>query len=909
MIFLILVLGIIGAVLGAVFLPGLGWVPGFAIGLLLGWCKVLSARVGVLEQKVAKLKAGPEHETKAPGPEAEPESEPEVEVEPELELGPELVFGQETEPADQPEAVVASGSLAQKHEQRPGTAPAHVRENAFDPVIEKARQLLTRGNPVVRVGLIVLFFGVAFLLKYAAERDLLAIELRLAAVAFAGLAMLALGWRLRSRDLTYSLLIQGGGVGILYLTIFASSRIYGLVPLGLAFALMIAMVGLSVLLALLQNSVAMAAFGAIGGFLAPVLISPGTGSHVVLFSYYALLNAGILGIAWFKSWRVLNWIGFMFTFVIGMTWGYRFYRPEFFHTTEPFLILFFLFYLAISIMFAHRQPVHLKGYIDGTLVFGLPAVVFGLQGALVYEYEYAMAISALAMGGIYITLASVLWRKRAVGMKALTESFLSLGVVFTSIAIPLGLDSNWVTALWCLEGAGLVWIGVRQHRILARLAGLLLQIGAGIAFITGWGAVASGLKMPVLNSVYMSAFLLSLSGFVSNYCYQHYSSRLRGFELWIHLPLLGWALLWWLAGGFREINFYFNNTELVFACVVFIAASGWVFGWLNQRLQWEDTGYPAMAAVPMVLIITLATNAGYSLHPFEGWGVAAWGITLFLGCHLLYRLDQKWPEKLLGVLHLLMLIFVVFILTREAGWVVDLLVKGTRAWPFAVSGFIPALFISLLLRFGSRVPWPTGRFRSIYTGEGLLPMGIFLLGWVISACFRPADPAPLAYIPLINPVEFTQVFVLLTLMHWWNSADTRRFAEAVQLSSRAVTWVMLAAAFLWINSVIARSVHFWAFVEFSGTALFASVYFQSALSIVWTLISLVLMAAATSRGKRMPWIVGAALLGIVVAKLFLVDLSEIGTVARIISFIVVGSLMLVIGYLSPLPPKSAEDGI
>ncbi|MFW5908924.1 MAG: DUF2339 domain-containing protein, partial [Desulfosalsimonas sp.] len=357
------------------------------------------------------------------------------------------------------------------------------------------------------------------------------------------------------------------------------------------------------------------------------------------------------------------------------------------------------------------------------------------------------------------------------------------------------------------------------------------------------------------------------------------------------------------------IDVYLNSTDLVFASIVFIAASGWVFGWLNQRLQWEDIGYPAIAAVPMVLIITLTTNAGYSFHPFEGWGAAAWGIAMFLGYHLLYMFDRKWPEKLLKVLHLLMLILVVFILTREAGFVIDRLVNGTNAWPFAVLGFFPALFIALLLRFGYRVPWPIDRFRSIYTGEGLLPVGLFLLGWVISACFRPADPGPLFYIPLINPVEFTQVFVLLTLFRWWKTGDLRRIEEDIQMHPQAMTWVMLAAAFLWINSVIARSVHFWALVEFSGSALFASVYFQSAVSIVWTLISLVLMVAATSRGKRQLWILGASLLGIVVAKLFLVDLSEIETLARIISFTVVGILMLVIGYLSPLPPKSAEDGI
>ena len=51
----------------------------------------------------------------------------------------------------------------------------------------------------------------------------------------------------------------------------------------------------------------------------------------------------------------------------------------------------------------------------------------------------------------------------------------------------------------------------------------------------------------------------------------------------------------------------------------------------------------------------------------------------------------------------------------------------------------------------------------------------------------------------------------------------------------------------------------------------------------------------------------AGLLGIVIAKLFLVDLSRVGTIERIISFVGVGLLTLVIGYFSPLPPATDQD--
>ena len=171
------------------------------------------------------------------------------------------------------------------------------------------------GNTLVRFGVIVLFFGVAFLLKYASEHIEISIEARLIGVALGALVMLGIGWRLRESRPGYGLIMQGGGIGVLYITVFAAFRLYQLLPAGLVFVLLAAMAVFSAMLAVLQDSRSLAAMGVSGGFLAPILASTGGGSHVALFSFYALLNLGILLIAWFKAWRSLNLLGFAFTFL------------------------------------------------------------------------------------------------------------------------------------------------------------------------------------------------------------------------------------------------------------------------------------------------------------------------------------------------------------------------------------------------------------------------------------------------------------------------------------------------------------------------------------------------------------------------------------------------------------------
>src|SRR4051812_35740331 len=316
-------MGFIGAVVGAVIGAMLYQLPGIFVGAVAGgaagWLVVhVGARLYALEKRMRALELAPPVLAQ-PAPAAAVAEAP-------------------SEPAE-PEPIPE----AQWHSQpQPETAPEELPEprpmSPAQPSGPNFWERLFTENLLVKAGIVILFFGVAFLLKYMYERVHVPIELRLAAIAAGGIALLAIGWRLRLSRPGYALALQGGGVGVLYLVIFAAFRMFHLLPPALAFVLLVGVAVFSAALAITQNSLALAAIGVSGGFLAPVLASTGQGSHVMLFSYYAVLNAGIVAIAWVKAWRVLNLLGFGFTFVIGWLWGEKAYRPEFFSSTEPFLL-------------------------------------------------------------------------------------------------------------------------------------------------------------------------------------------------------------------------------------------------------------------------------------------------------------------------------------------------------------------------------------------------------------------------------------------------------------------------------------------------------------------------------------------------------------------------------------------
>ena len=87
----------------------------------------------------------------------------------------------------------------------------------------------------------------------------------------------------------------------------------------------------------------------------------------------------------------------------------------------------------------------------------------------------------------------------------------------------------------------------------------------------------------------------------------------------------------------------------------------------------------------------------------------------------------------------------------------------------------------------------------------------------------------------------------------------------------------------------------------------SSTVVQTSLTIFWAAVGLAGMLLGTRRGKRSVWMIGVGLMGVVVLKLIFIDLGNTGTVARIISFLGVGVMLLVVGYFSPVPPRTEQQ--
>ncbi|MGV8870660.1 MAG: DUF2339 domain-containing protein [Janthinobacterium svalbardensis] len=916
-----------------------------------------------------------------------------------------------------------------------------------DGLVAKAKNWLFTGNLVAKLGLLILFLGVSFLLKYVSAQVTLPIELRLAGIVLADIALLAWAWRIRTSRPGISLPLQGTALAILMLVTFGAFRLYELIPAGLAFAVLFVLTAFTCLLAVLQNAVWLAVFGIVGGFAVPLLVSTGSGNHIGLFSYYALLNAGVFAIALKRAWRVLNVLSFGFTFVVATTWGLLRYTPEHYLSMQLFLILFVLFYIGIAIAYCARQAPRLKHYVDGTLVFGTPLAAMGLQYGLVRDFEFGLAFSALLAGLTYTGLAVALWRR--VGFRLLAEAFLALGIVFGTLAIPFALDGRWTSAAWALEGAGIVWVGLRQRQTLAWAFGLLVQAAAWIAFLLAMQGLDTAAALQA--NIWLGCALLAAAALVMAYNFRRHGSHLHPeFMRSLSVLFLTAATAWLLGGLWSEILLRTDATTQLNLLTVSALGVAALLAALARREQWHAPRalllavqvlagmvmlsraswawdqHPAnlfhgsflsalllgAAAFASARFLALRARGGDALLalvarpllvwsgllwfaailvPFTSWllrlidgdlelqahagehwlalyliavsvttpvfailarrldwpplrwfsvatwlGLGLWSTNLLLALYLRDYLPtglswlalasalaageyllRAWPQagwqldvRALRLLHTLRTAAPWLMLwpvgaTYVNAWLARHEDSVSPAWARYLPAWAMMLALAWLIRRCRTGAWPVAPIAAWYQ-RTLIPLGA-LWSLLLIAVWNIVDDgamAPLPYLPLLNPLDLSTGFAILLAIASYRLLPAKQVPLPALWQARLPA-VAACCVYVWFNLMLLRTVSHYLGVPYTFDAMLASQFVQAMLSLVWSITALLLMRHAAGHQRRQQWGMGAMLLGLVVLKLFLIDLSNVGGIERIVSFVGVGLLMVLIGYLAPFPKAAA----
>ncbi len=872
---------------------------------------IMNRRIGALQARLAQVEQRlPSRDTlaQAPGLEAvtaaAPIAAPAADVAPSLPL-PEPLRSASTVASQPVSMAPAPPPASLPPSSLPGAAPTERKRWSAPPLID----WFLRMHVLVQIGLVVLFIGVALLLRYAVDQGWLSIEIRHIGAAVGGVALGMAGWAVRVRRRSYGLALEGGGLAILYLTAFSAFRVYNLLPAPVAFGIFVALGAIGVMLALVQNARILAYASLIGAFAAPLLASTGGGSYTDLLGYYAVLVVAALAIAVRKGWFGLGLLALLATYGVGIAFTVENFTPADYVGMQLFVALFFGLFLAATLLFAARGSQQ-RPVAELVLAVLNPLAALVWQAAITDHFDKGLGWSLLAGGLIYLLLFGGMVRLARPGLRVQRELSLFWALFLLSLAVPAFFDAQVTGAVWAVAGAVWVWLARRQAVRWLAPWGFITQVAAGIAFLPatfdalGRALVPAVAHVPFVDDFTLGWVLLGLAGLVSSYFLRRMADAegAQNAGLWKLATVLSfvWGAAWWFGGGIVEATTV-PDSYVVSAVLLFMTASSVAMALVGARLRFALLVAPLWGLLPAMAVLALLQPWEID-SPLQGGAWLAWPLALAAHLWMVRRNDGK-PG--IDLYHAGGVWLVAYLAAVGARGLLAQADAGASSQAAAVL-FVLAAAVWGLAAFAKRLPAPVGNNAFVYQIFGAGPVALAGIVYLLYASLVvDGSLIRLPYLPLLNPMGLAAAAILAAALYWLWRVRVVMPDRGRELWN--LRWAWVAVLVFAVSMELARAVHNLLGVSFTFADLYSSEIYQMMLSVTWGVMALGFMVAGNRSRSRARWFAGAIILGVTVVKLFLVDLSGIGTVARIVSFIGVGLLILLIAFLAPAPHKAEVE--
>ena len=323
-------------------------------------------------------------------------------------------------------------------------------------------------------GALALFLGAGFFVKYAIDHRWIGPTTRVLLGSAFGIILVGLGCRfLQKKMRALGQGLVGGGLAILYVSLFAAFEFYALISQPVAFALMVLVSATGMSLAVIHDAMPISFLAVLGGLLTPVMVSTGRDERDLLFTYLLLLNLSVLGLGFFRKWRALDVLAFVGTAGLFSGWFVRFYTDA---ACVPALLWLGAFYVIFLVLpFAEhlrrRTPVTLERFV---IALVNAAGVFAFAHRILHPgHSHVLGFIALGMGASYLLLGVVFRRRVREDARSLF-GFFALAMMFLTISVPIHFDLNAVTLCWAAEGPVLLYLGYRYRYRPVRVGGLIV---------------------------------------------------------------------------------------------------------------------------------------------------------------------------------------------------------------------------------------------------------------------------------------------------------------------------------------------------------------------------------------------------------------------------------------------------
>ncbi|WP_166169380.1 DUF2339 domain-containing protein [Acinetobacter sp. SA01] len=763
-------------------------------------------------------------------------------------------------------------------ENPPPQRPEYQTASSSSELMEQLKQWIFQGNPVLKVAILVLVIGIILLLRFATEHWQLSLAMKLAIVAAVSGAVTGLGYWMQSKNRSFALALEGLGLAALFLTLFFAyynAVIPTLAIAGLCFALIM---GVTLILSLKQQSIELALMAMIIAYIAPFTLPVRNATAIELIAYYIVINLAVAILSTLRPWKMLNQIAFLMTVIVGG--GYAFYRGE--ESERNALTLLVAVHTVIFVWLSFRfsqllakedlAQFKLKPALDIALIFGAPLVGYIFIYLMHFEETRWQAGASLAFAAVYAGLYQLSKRHQAVQL--ISQSYFSLMLIFLALIPPILLHKQWSVIGWAVEGLIIFIYALYRQSEISRYLAMGLMIVAGLSSLyylvelnefpreMYWGLCLSYFAVVVVANSRESFRNQLSSSTIAFHCLQMLSAT----------TMLIVLLLDEIDGPQQQMmsllivsGFYLLMNELMLRCK---ATWTWLFPkWL---------GLIPVFVFALIIVID-QSQQGIIVWPtmFDRLSFALSGLML----------TALWLRPLLGV-------------RTEKEWVSFGTLTSLAMTSLTLIPGMPYISVVILpLLFCAWCYWQVDNpdWKMFWKARSTL---LLMATWIVCSQLFTQQAFQHYFLPIINPFDLVSIAMLACFI-WMLSLQVKSGLD------KGIVAVLMVLSLLWLSSyIVLRALHMYLGTPFNELALWEDGTVQLSLTLLWVSLAFMTMSLASHKQLRSVWILGGSILVIVTLKLVLFDLSHIGTLTRVISFLGSGFVMLLIAYIAPIPEGS-----
>lgn len=369
-------------------------------------------------------------------------------------------------------------------------------------------------NLISKIGILILVLGISYFVKYAIDQDYINETGRVGIGILCGAILLGFSHYLHKEYKAFSSVLVAGAITVFYFTIAYGFHKYHLYSQTITFGIMVGITLFSTLISVYYDRRELAVLSVIGGFAVPFMVSTGEGNYIALFTYFIILNVGMLILSYFKQWDIVKLLSFAFTYAIFAFWyssRYSAIADRAHINTFLFLNTFYLIFLVMTMVDILKNRVPNFAVKIGFLMINTAITFFISMDILTHYYPDLRGLYTLIFSVVNLSTTYLVYKYNR-EQSQIIYFMLGLTLLFATIAIPIQFDGYYVTIFWAAEAFLLLWVSHKSNQNSFFTASIIVYLLALISLVLDWGHYNSGLLYPIIrNSIFLTGIVVNIS--------------------------------------------------------------------------------------------------------------------------------------------------------------------------------------------------------------------------------------------------------------------------------------------------------------------------------------------------------------------------------------------------------------